>query len=63
MNLIRKIAIFSLTASLSALAAAAPLPEHQSSNAWYTDAQSKLLEKLNTNNRFKAKNVVTTQRI
>jgi alkaline phosphatase len=58
MNFIRKIAICSLTASLSAIAAAIPLPEHQTSNVWYTDAQSKLLEKLQTNNRFKAKNVI-----
>jgi alkaline phosphatase len=58
MNFIRKIAICSLTASLSAIAAATPLPEHQTSNVWYTDAQSKLLEKLQTNSRFKAKNVI-----
>ena len=34
------------------------LPTHQTSNPWYTDGQSVLLEKLTTNNRFKAKNVI-----
>lgn len=37
---------------------AAVLPEHQTDNAWYSDAQSKLTEKLVTNNQFKAKNVI-----
>jgi alkaline phosphatase len=58
MNLIRKIAIFSFTAGLSTAAAATALPEHQTSNVWYTDAHTKLMEKLQTNNRFKAKNVI-----
>ncbi|MDT0595898.1 alkaline phosphatase [Glaciecola petra] len=34
------------------------LPEHQTSNPWYSDAQSQLMQKLNTNNNFKAKNVI-----
>lgn len=34
------------------------LPEHQTENQWYTDAQSKLIENLTTNNSFKAKNVI-----
>ncbi len=34
------------------------LPEHQSNNVWFTDAQSKLMDKLNTRNNFKAKNVI-----
>ena len=34
------------------------LPSHQTNNPWYTNAQTKLLEKLTTNNQFKAKNVI-----
>lgn len=34
------------------------LPAHQTNNPWYTNAQTKLLEKLTTNNQFKAKNVI-----
>lgn len=34
------------------------LPEHQTNNAWYTDAQAKLNSKLTPNNNFKAKNVI-----
>ncbi|MFT2091225.1 alkaline phosphatase [Paraglaciecola sp. 2405UD69-4] len=34
------------------------LPEHQTENQWYTDAQSKLIEKSTVNNSFKAKNVI-----
>ena len=34
------------------------LPEHQTTNAWYTDAQAQLMQKLTTNNNFKAKNVI-----
>ena len=34
------------------------LPAYQADNAWYTDAQSRLMTKLETNNRFKAKNVI-----
>lgn len=58
MNSIRKIVFCSLTASLSAFTVAASLPEHQTSNAWFADSQSKLMDKLETNNRFKAKNVI-----
>lgn len=34
------------------------LPQSQSGSQWYTDAQDRLTQKLNTNNRFKAKNVI-----
>lgn len=34
------------------------LPAYQSSSQWYVDAQTKLTEKLHTNNQFKAKNVI-----
>ena len=34
------------------------LPEHQANNAWYTDAQTRLVDKLNTNNSLRAKNVI-----
>ncbi|HAW74339.1 MAG TPA: alkaline phosphatase [Alteromonas australica] len=34
------------------------LPANQTDSAWYTDAQAQLLEKLATNNQFKAKNVI-----
>lgn len=34
------------------------LPEHQTASPWYTDAQNQLMQKLKTNNNFKAKNVI-----
>lgn len=34
------------------------LPANQSGSAWFTDAQSNIEHKLNTNNHFKAKNVI-----
>ncbi|MEZ9367902.1 alkaline phosphatase [Shewanella sp. 10N.286.51.B2] len=34
------------------------LPTYQTENAWFTDAQSAIDAKLNTNNQFKAKNVI-----
>ncbi|HAB79324.1 MAG TPA: alkaline phosphatase [Glaciecola sp.] len=34
------------------------LPTHQTENAWYTDAQTRLTQKLEVNNNFKAKNVI-----
>lgn len=52
-----------VTASALALAVstglhADVLPEYQSDSAWFTDAQSKIQEKLSVNNQFKAKNVI-----
>jgi alkaline phosphatase len=51
------------TASALALAVSTALhadvlPSYQTDNTWYADAQTKLAEKLNTNNQFKAKNVI-----
>ena len=51
------------TASALALAVSTALhadvlPSYQTDNTWYTDAQSKLTAKLETNNQFKAKNVI-----
>jgi alkaline phosphatase len=34
------------------------VPAEQTNSAWYTDAQTKLESKLDTNNKFKAKNVI-----
>ncbi|WP_158969732.1 alkaline phosphatase [Paraglaciecola sp. L3A3] len=34
------------------------VPEHQSTNDWYTDAQANIAAKLAVNNNFKAKNVI-----
>ena len=58
MNRNWKIACTALALAVSAGLQAAVLPEHQTNSAWYTDAQSKLTEKLATNNKFKAKNVI-----
>ena len=44
--------------AVSQALSAAVLPTHQTTNPWYTDGQSALLEKLTTNNQFKAKNVI-----
>jgi alkaline phosphatase len=44
--------------AVSQAMSAAVLPTHQTTNPWYTDGQSALLEKLTTNNQFKAKNVI-----
>ena len=56
---------FNWKASVSALALAVStglqadvLPAYQSESAWFTDAQTKLTEKLETTNNFKAKNVI-----
>ena len=51
------------TASALALAVSTALhadvlPSYQTDNTWYADAQAKLAAKLNTNNQFKAKNVI-----
>ncbi|MGZ9899558.1 alkaline phosphatase [Shewanella gaetbuli] len=34
------------------------LPSYQTNSAWYTDAQNSINKKLNSNNQFKAKNVI-----
>jgi alkaline phosphatase len=34
------------------------VPSYQSDNNWYTDAQTRITTKLDTNNQFKAKNVI-----
>ncbi|MBT0586598.1 alkaline phosphatase [Alteromonas oceanisediminis] len=51
------------TLSLAALTASATLnaevlPEYQANNAWYIDAQTRLVDKLDTNNSLRAKNVI-----
>ena len=58
MNRTWKVACTAIAMAVSAGLQAAVLPEHQTNSAWYTDAQSKLTEKLATNNKFKAKNVI-----
>lgn len=47
-----------LALAACATAQADVLPAHQTANSWYTDAQSKLMQKLQTNNSFRAKNVI-----
>ena len=52
-----------LTASAVAMAVSSGLhadvlPTHQAESAWFTDAQSKIEQKLEVNNKFKAKNVI-----
>ena len=52
-----------LTASAVAMAVSSGLhadvlPSHQAESAWFTDAQSKIEQKLEVNNKFKAKNVI-----
>ena len=52
-----------LTASAVAMAVSSGLhadvlPSHQAESAWFTDAQSKIGQKLEVNNKFKAKNVI-----
>ncbi|MGQ8364726.1 alkaline phosphatase [Glaciecola sp. 1036] len=44
--------------SSASSALANSLPEHQTSNAWYTSANELLMQKLDVNNSFKAKNVI-----
>ncbi|MEW9796517.1 alkaline phosphatase [Alteromonas sp. CYL-A6] len=53
-----KLAISGLALAVSSSLHASVLPASQSGSDWYTDAQSRLMDKLNTNNRFKAKNVI-----
>ena len=52
-----------LTASAVAMAVSSGLhadvlPSHQAESAWFTDAQSRIEQKLEVNNKFKAKNVI-----
>lgn len=52
-----------LTASAVAMAVSSGLqadvlPTYQAESAWFTDAQSKIEQKLEVNNKFKAKNVI-----
>lgn len=59
MNTHLKATAAAVAMSLSmAVSAQDALPDYQQSSSWYTDAQTKLSEKLNTNNQFKAKNVI-----
>jgi len=58
MNRTWKVACTAVALAVSASLHAAVLPEHQSNSAWFTDAQAKLSTKLQTNNQFKAKNVI-----
>ncbi|MCC2616197.1 alkaline phosphatase [Aestuariibacter halophilus] len=48
----------SLALAVSTSLYAGVLPEHQSNNDWYTEAQTHIAAKLDTNNQFKAKNVI-----
>jgi alkaline phosphatase len=50
------IALALSTTSLPALSN--NLPEHQTASPWYADAQNQLMQKLKTDNNFKAKNVI-----
>ena len=58
MNRNWKVACTAVALAVSASLQAAVLPEHQTNSAWFTDAQTKLTTKLQTNNQFKAKNVI-----
>jgi alkaline phosphatase len=61
MKTIKKLATaitIALATGTSGTISADPLPAYQTSNIWYQDAQAKLMQKLQTNNSFKAKNVI-----
>lgn len=58
MNKTWKAAYGVLAFAVSTALSAEVVPAKQSASDWYTDAQTKLTEKLNTNNAFKAKNVI-----
>lgn len=58
MNRNWKVACTAVALAVSAGLQAAVLPANQADNAWFTDAQAKLTQKLETNNQFKAKNVI-----
>jgi len=58
MKTIKKIAIAVSIAAVVNAVNAEPLPDYQTSNQWYQDAQAALMQKLNVNNSFKAKNVI-----
>ena len=58
MNRTWKTTVSAIALALSSGLHATVLPEHQTNNVWFTDAQSKLSQKLSTNNQFKAKNVI-----
>jgi len=58
MNRIWKATLSAAALAVSSGLYAAVLPAHQTDNDWYIDAQGKLTEKLDTNNQFKAKNVI-----
>ena len=47
-----------LAMAVSSALSAQVLPAYQTSSDWYTDGQSKVTAKLQTNNQFKAKNVI-----
>ena len=58
MNRNWKVACTAVALAVSAGLQAAVLPANQADSAWFTDAQAKLTQKLETNNQFKAKNVI-----
>lgn len=58
MNRTWKATLSAVALALSSGLHANVLPENQIDNVWFTDAQSKLTQKLSTNNQFKAKNVI-----
>ncbi|GGW95230.1 alkaline phosphatase [Alteromonas halophila] len=58
MKPIWKTALSGLALAVSFGLHASVLPQAQSDSDWYTDAQTRLMQKLQTNNRFKAKNVI-----
>lgn len=53
-----KVAYGAIALAVSSGLHASVLPENQTDSPWFTDAQTQLTEKLNTNNQFKAKNVI-----
>ncbi|MDP5041762.1 MAG: alkaline phosphatase, partial [Paraglaciecola sp.] len=58
MNKTYKAAYGVLALAVSTALSAEVVPAYQSADNWYTDAQTKLTQKLETNNKFKAKNVI-----
>ena len=58
MKLILKAAASAIALAVSSGLHADVLPDSQAQSAWFTDAQSKIAQKLEVNSKFKAKNVI-----
>ena len=58
MKLILKAAASAIALAVSSGLHADVLPDTQAQSAWFTDAQSKIAQKLEVNSKFKAKNVI-----